>query len=70
MAKRKIKTTGYVIVSDTDLDGRQMTDMRFWDQFCPEGTVAESVSFYWEAGYYDEPDSFRAIIDWKVVDTA
>lgn len=66
MAKRKIKSSGSVTVTDMDMDGLTMTDMRFWDKWCPEGTIAVSVNFYWHAGYYGDPDSFRAIVDWEI----
>lgn len=69
MAKRKIKQSGSVTVDDIDLDGLSMTDMRFWDQFCPEGTAAVEAQFHWEAGYYDEPNRFFVDVDWKRLDS-
>ena len=66
---RKIKENGSVKISDQDLDGLRMNtnDMTFWNKWCPKGPQAEQVSVYWEAGYYDEPDSFYAVIDWVKV---
>ena len=63
-----VKNTGTVNVSGPDLDCLEMVNMSFWDQFCPPGTSAKSVKFYWEYGRYDdEDDDFRALVDWESI---
>lgn len=68
MAKKvKQQKTGYVSVQMSDLDGELATIDTF-QKFIPEGTQVVSARFYWEPGYYDEPDRSYVSIEWSRAD--